>query len=473
MSHAVIPARALSTFVLPAFLLLGAITAAAEPPPSRYRPLPRVPTLISGVTLLDGAGGRFERTDVLIDEGRIQAVGTGLARPPGVTLIDGTGRWLTPGLVDPHTHAGTFVLPRTAAEAAVSDVSELSDPVQADIWIEEAVRPTDPAFARALAGGVTTMQILPGSSNLFGGHSVIVKPILATTVAAMKFPDASPGFKLACGTNPAEAFGVLGTGPNSRMGGIAFMRRQLTDAQRHLETRRGKPHAKGDLSSDRGGKPRKPRERREGRELKLDALADVLEGDLPVHVHCYRADDMANIMALAEEFGFRIAAFHHASEAYKIAPLLRAHGACVAVWPDWWGFKREALDGIAENAAFVDAAGGCVTMHSDIPVLGDKLNLEAAKAAAAGRRAGLALPPERVIAWITSNPAATLGLGERIGRVLPGYNADLVLWSGDPFSVLSHADLVFIDGAVAFDRGQGGRRPSSDEELGRPERAVP
>jgi imidazolonepropionase-like amidohydrolase len=174
---------------------------------------------------------------------------------------------------------------------------------------------------------------------------------------------------------------------------------------------------------------------------------------------------MARIIDLSREFGFRIAAFHHATEAYKIAPLLASSGICVAGWPDWWGFKPEAEDAIRENVAFVDAAGGCAMMHSDIPILSEHLNTEAAKAAAAGRRAGLSEPPEHVIRWITSNPAKALGLDDRIGKLTPGANADVVLWSGDPFSVYSHVDGVYIDGALVFDRAHP--PPPSDFELGR------
>jgi imidazolonepropionase-like amidohydrolase len=173
----------------------------------------------------------------------------------------------------------------------------------------------------------------------------------------------------------------------------------------------------------------------------------------------------ARMIDLSREFGFHIAAFHHAAEAYKIAPLLAANRICVAGWPDWWGFKPEAEDSIRENVAFVDAAGGCAMVHSDIPILGEHLNLEAAKAGASGRRAGLDLPPEHVIRWLTSNPARALALDDRIGRLQPGFNADVVLWSGDPFSIYSHADKVFIDGALVFDSAAP-KRPS-DFELGR------
>jgi imidazolonepropionase-like amidohydrolase len=207
------------------------------------------------------------------------------------------------------------------------------------------------------------------------------------------------------------------------------------------------------------------------RDLKLDTLSAVIRGELRVHLHCYRSDDIANWIATLEEFGVHLTAVHHAVEGYKIAPLLVQRKVCAAVWPDWWGFKREAEDGIPENAAFIDAAGGCVVMHSDIPVLGSLLNIEAAKAAAAGRRAGIAVPEEHAIRWITSNAAEILGLGSQIGRVTPGMNADVVVWSGDPFSIYTKTDLVFIDGAVAYDRRRTERR--SDFELGRPQQESP
>ena len=421
-------------------------------PPSRYVPLPREDTLITGATLLDGAGGRLENADVSIHEGRILAAGHHLPRE-GLKVIDAAGRWLTPGLIDVHTHDGTYLLPQTAEESAASDVAEESDPNAADTWIEHAVRPGDPAFSRALAGGVTTLQILPGSAPLIGGRSVIVKPVPAVTLEQMRFPDAPQGLKMACGSNPAATFGGHGRAPNSRQGEIALLRTALLDAQRYAA-------AWEEYRSGREDEPPK-------RDLKLDTLLAARRGEVRVHLHCYRADEIANWLTVLGEFGVRVAAVHHATEAYKIAPLLAQQQVCAAVWPDWWGFKREAEDGIAENAAFLDAAGACVMLHSDIPLLGSLLNLEAARAAAAGRRAGLVIPPERAIRWITSNPAGALGLGSRVGRIAPGFDADLVLWSGDPFSVYSHTDLVFIDGALAYDRRIGMRR--SDVELGRPQ----
>jgi imidazolonepropionase-like amidohydrolase len=448
-------------------LLAAATTAATsppEPPPphddpyrSTYRAPDARPVLFTNAMILDGAGKRFDRAELLIASGKVAAVGHDLPRPAGVELIDAGGRWITPGLIDVHTHFGTFTLPQTSAERHASDVTELSGPNAAGTWIEHAVRPSDPGFRHALVAGVTALQILPGSSVIFGGRSVVVKPIPAVTVAEMKFPDAPQGMKMACGGNPKDHFGSLGRAPNSRQGAFEIMRDALQEAQKHRHKRIEAGHAERGKGGSRGPGPREDAED--------EALIDLVDGKLIVHVHCYRADDMARMIDLSKEFGFRIGTFHHASEAYKIAPLLAANGVCVATWSDWWGFKGEAEDAIRENAAFVDAANGCVMMHSDIPVIAEHLNVEAAKAAAAGRRAGLALPPEHVISWITSNPAKSLGLDDRIGRLTPGYNADVVLWSGDPFSVYSFADRVYIDGALAFDR-KAPARPS-DFELGR------
>lgn len=420
--------------------------------PSTYRPLPRVDTLVTHAIVLDGAGHRIDDGEVLMRDGRIVAVGHGLAAN-GARVIDARGRWVTPGIIDPHSHDGTYVVPQTSLDAEASDVSELSDPNAAGTWIETAVNPQDPAFARALAGGVTTMQILPGSDPVFGGRSVIVHPIPATTAQGMAMPGAPQGLKMACGENPKTTDVELKRGPTSRQGEIAYIRAAFAAARHYM-------HEWDEyLSGDDDDRPED--------DPKLDTLAAVLNGDIAVHMHCYRADEMAVMIDLSHAIGFRIAAFHHAVEGYKIAPLLAANHICAAVWSDWWGFKMEALDGIRENAAFIDAAGGCPMMHSDSPFLGQWLNIEAGKAAAAGRRAGLTLPPEHVIAWLTANPAKALGLENRIGTLEPGKDADVVIWSGDPFSVFTHTDMVFIDGAVAYDRADPARQPRSDFELGR------
>lgn len=425
--------------------------ALEEPYPGTYRPAPSPPVVLAGATILDGAGRRIDNGEILLANGKIVDVGQHVPRPQGTLVIDARGKWVTPGLIDVHTHLGVYTLPQTSLDAQASDVVEQRDPNAADTWIEHAVRSVDPGFSHALAAGVTTLQILPGSSDLFGGRSVIVHPIPSPTIAGMKFPGAPQGIKMACGANPKQAFASRNL-LNSRQGEIAQMREAFLEAQEYREQRRD-----GDGGGHHGPRP--------GNDLRNQTLAMVLDGKMPVHIHCYRSDDMARLIDLSHEFGFHIAAFHHAAEAYKIAPLIISSGICVAGWPDWWGFKPEAEDSIRENIAIIDGAGGCAMVHSDIPILGEHLNLEAAKAAAAGRRMGYSLPPERVIRWLTSNPARALALGDRIGRLAPGFDADVVLWSGDPFSVYSKPEKVFIDGAMMFDANRP-KRPS-DFELGR------
>ncbi len=202
------------------------------------------------------------------------------------------------------------------------------------------------------------------------------------------------------------------------------------------------------------------------RDLEKETLAGVLSGEILVQNHCYRADEMAQMIDIAQEFGYKIAAFHHAVEAYKIADLLAKEGICADVWADWWGFKMEALDGIRENAALLQAAGACVVIHSDSALGIQRLNQEAAKAMAAGLRMGLSMRAEDAIRWITLNPARALGIGEQTGTLEPGKMADVVLWSGDPFSVYSRAEKVYIDGALVFDRNDPSKQPSTDFSLG-------
>ena len=412
---------------------------------STYRPLPRADTLIVNANIFDGAGGRIDGGWVLSREGKIVAMGPGAPTQSAPTVIDAKGRWLTPGIIDIHSHDGTFVAPLTANDAEYSDVSEVSSPNAAGNWVEHSVNVQDPNFRRALESGVTTLQILPGSIPLIGGRSVVLKNVPANDVTAMKFPGAQQGVKMSCGDNARSFYGSKGGAPNSRMGAMKMFREIFA-------------RARGGRSE---GKPPP------GDNMDAQTIDGILSGDLRVHVHCYRADDMTNMLNLAKEFGFHITAFHHATEAYKITNRLNADGTCVAVWADWWGFKSEAGDAIRANAAFVDASGGCVAMHSDSPYMGQHLNLEAAKAMASGARAGVPITRERALRWITSGPARMLGLDDKIGTIAVGKDADLVLWSGDPFSVYSRPDRVFIDGALVFDRSNPGRQPKSDFEIDR------
>ncbi len=414
-----------------------------NPYPSTYRPYPGTPTALVGATVYDGAGGRIERGTVLLEGGKVVAVGgADLAIPAGYARIDGAGKFVTPGIIDIHSHLGNYPSPSVQSH---SDGNEATDPTTPEVWAEHSVWPQDPGFSRALAnGGVTSLQILPGSANLMGGRSVTLKNVPARTMQGMKFPGAPYGMKMACGENPKRVYGGKGRTPSTRMGNMAVNRQTWLDAKKYI--------ADG----------------RKSRDLAKETLAGVLDGEILIQNHCYRADEMALVLDMAKEMGYKVTAFHHAVESYKIADLLKANGVCSAIWADWYGFKMESYDGIPENAAFLHKAGACVVIHSDDENGIQRLNQEAAKAQAAGRRAGVAIPDAEVIRWLTLNPATAMGVGELTGSLAPGKMADVVLWNGDPLSVYSRPEKVWIDGALMFDANDPKRKPVSDFELGQP-----
>jgi imidazolonepropionase-like amidohydrolase len=331
---------------------------------------------------------------------------------------------------------------------AHSDGNEVTGPVRSEVWALHGVWPQDPGFSRALAGGVTALHVLPGSANLFGGRGVTLKNVPGVTGLDMRFPGAPWSLKMACGENPKRVYGSRNQMPGSRMGNVALMRQTWANAEKYRADR-AKP--------GQGFK----------RDLQMETLADVLEGKILVQNHCYRADEMAMVIAMTKEFGYKVSAFHHGVEAYKIAPLLAAEGICGALWADWWGFKMESYDGIRENLPFLHAAGGCAVTHSDDRDGIQRLNQETAKALADGRRMGLQIRDEEAWTWIAINPAKALGIADRVGSLEPGKMADLVLWNGNPLSVYSRPEKVWVDGSLLYDTASG-RRPVSDFELGHP-----
>ncbi len=417
--------------------------------------------LIRNATVLTGTGTRIDAGDVLIVDGRIAAVGTQLEAPANAQVIDATGRWVTPGLIDVHSHMGASPSPGVLAH---DDGNEATDPVTPNVWVEHSVWPQDPGFEAALQGGVTSLQILPGSANLIGGRGVTVKNVPATTYQAMKFPDAPQGLKMACGENPKRVYGRDDHAPSTRMGNVAGYRQAFADAQDYVEQWNAyrAELANFDEEPDKKAVPPSPPKR----DLRLETLADAMQGKILVHIHCYRADEMATMLDLAQEFGFKISAFHHGVEAYKLADRLAQEGVCGALWADWWGFKMEAYDGIQENIAFVDyPKGGCAIVHSDSEEGIQRLNQEAAKVMARGIRAGFDISPERAIRWITSNPARALGISAKTGSLETGKMADIVIWSDTPFSVYALANQVFVDGILQFDRTKPATKPRSDFSL--------
>ena len=418
-----------------------------NPFPSTYKAPAAKPFVIRNVTVMTAAGPSIPHGSVLVRDGRIAAVGPAVDAPADAVVIDGGGRFLTPGVIDVHSHLGVYASPEVEAH---SDGNEMTNPATPYVWAEHSVWPQDPQFPLNLAGGVTTLQVLPGSGNLIGGRSVVLKVVPGRTVQEMKFPGAKYGLKMACGENPKRVYRTRG--PSTRMGNVAGYREQWIKA----ESYRRKWDAW--LADRKGNAPE--------RDLGLETLAEVLRGNIFVQNHCYRADEMAQMIDIAHEFGYHVRSFHHAVEAYKIADLLAKEEISASVWADWGAFKMESLDAVRANGAIVHAAGGRTVIHSDSAIDSQHLNQEAAKALAGGREAGISLTEDDAIKWITANAAWTLGLEDRIGTIESGKNADLVLWSADPFSVYVHADKVWIDGVLRFDRSAPGDRWRTDFELG-------
>jgi len=418
----------------------------SNPFPSTYKALPSAPTALVGAAIFTGTGQKIDNGTVLIRNGKIELVGGNVSVPADYDLVDAKGKWITPGIIDAHSHLGVYPQPGVNA---VSDGNEATNPNTAQVWAEHSVWPQDEGFNAVRRGGVTSMLILPGSANLFGGRSVTLKNVPAITMQAMKFPGAPYGLKMACGENPKRVYGSKGGAPSTRMGNVAGYRAAWLEAAQYAK--------KWDAYRASEGKGDAP-----ARDLKLDTLVGVLKGEILVQNHCYRADEMAVMIDIAREFGYKISAFHHGSEGYKVADLLAREDICVATWAGWWGFKIESIDGVAENAALVHAAGGCAVIHSDDPILSQRLNQEAAAALAAGRKIGLTISEADAIKWITANPAKMLGILDKTGTLESGKMADVVIWSANPLSVYALAEKVYIDGAVIYDRNDKRRQPKSD-----------
>jgi imidazolonepropionase-like amidohydrolase len=440
---------------------------------------------IKGATVLTAAGQRFEPGLVVLEGGRIRYVGPvdGAAIPEGAQVIDAQGRFVTPGLIDSHSHLGVYPSPEVTAHA---DGNEMTGPVTSGVRAEYGYWPQDPGIPRALAGGVTTALVLPGSANLVGGRgfTVVMRP--GRMAADVAFPGAPATIKMACGENPKRVYGTKG-GPLTRMGEYAAFRVKLRQAAEYAARWSMYRHRRAEFLSRRGADPgaasddderdgdgdgdERPARGRGGhapeppsRDLELETLAAVLRGEVLVQIHCYRADEIRQMVDIADEFGFRIRSFHHALEAYKVRDLLVEKDIGINTWSDWWGFKMEAFDGIPENASLFAASGGRVSIHSDSAIHIQRLNQDAAKAMWAGRHAGLEIDEDQALRWITAHPAWVLGIDEVTGTLEAGKRADVVVWSAHPFSVYARADTVIQGGDVVYQRAAG--RPLTDFELG-------
>uniref|UniRef100_UPI00356A5A3D amidohydrolase n=1 Tax=Pseudoalteromonas sp. TaxID=53249 RepID=UPI00356A5A3D len=429
------------------------ITINKNPYPSTYTPVANSTTLITNATVLTGTGERLDDADVLLVAGKVQQVGKDLTAQADVT-IDAQGKWVTPGIIDVHSHLGAYPNPSVESH---QDGNEMTSPNTAEVWVEHSVWPQDPGFNRAREGGITSLQILPGSANLFGGRGVTLKNVPAHTMQGMKFPDAPYGLKMACGENPKRVYGRKGTLPSTRMGNMAGYRMAWAET---VEYKRAWDKYDADYAA--GKNPEAP-----ARDIKYDTLRGVLEGEVMIHNHCYKAEEMAMMIDLSKEFGYHAGTFHHGIEAYKIADLLAENGSCAALWPDWWGFKMEAYDMVQENVAIVDAVkNSCAVVHSDSDTTIQRLNQEAAKVMYRANQNGFDISEQHAIKWITANAAKSLGIEDKTGSLEAGKQGDVVIWDQNPFSVYAKAEQVFVDGAKVYDRNDSAFQAQSDFMLG-------
>jgi len=392
--------------------------------------------LIRNATVMTASHGTIQRGSVLVRNGKIAAVGTNLEAPAGATVIDATGKYVTPGIIDSHSHMAL------GGNTDKDDINEATSPVTPQMLMEDAFDYSDKTIYRALAGGVTTALLLHGSANMIGGQALVIKTKYGLGRDQLLFPNAPRSIKFASGENPKRVYGGRNQLPSTRMGNFAVQRAALQEAREYM--RDWDDYNAKVQKGDKDAKPPK-------KDLKLEALADVLRGKLLVQIHCYRADEFLTEIAIAHEFGYKIRGFHHALEMYKVADKVAAEGIGIATFADWWGYKHEAYDAIPWNAVMSMRKGVRVAIKSDSDDYVRRLNQEAGKA----MRYGGATEQE-ALQMITLNAAWIIGVDDRVGSIDVGKDADLVIWNGHPLSSYALADKVLIDGEVFFDRSLKG-----------------
>ncbi len=397
--------------------------------------------LIRGGTVLTVTDGVIEDGAVLIESGKIKAVGKAgdVTARGDAQVVEAKGRWVMPGIIDNHSHMGVYAWPHVDAH---SDGNEATNPVTSEVRVLDGMNFADPAFDWAVAGGVTTVHVLHGSTNVIVGQDAILKLRKDRTPKGMEFPGAPPGIKFASGENPKRVYGERKASPSTRMGNFMVFRQALIKAREYAASHRR--WADKDTAQQAKGKP-------PTRDLRLEALAQVLAGERRVYIHCYRADELLNYLALSKEFGFKIASFEHVLDGYKVAGALAAAGVGASTFSDWWGYKVEAFDAIPYNAAMMTRQGVRVAIKSDSSEYVQFLNQEAAKAMKYG-----GLSRAEALKLITINPATILGIDGRVGSLTPGKDADVSIWDKDPLSVYSRNVVTIIDGAVVYDRDRDG-----------------
>lgn len=409
---------------------LGASNASAAPPASA----PARPIVIRGATVLTMTHGSIPDGTVVIENGKIAEVGAHVSVPANAEVINAAGEYVLPGLVDPHSHLGVYSMPGVKAN---SDGNEMTGDIEAQVRSEDSINTDDPEIARAVSGGVTTVQVLPGSGNNIGGWATIVKLNGGQTLDEIKFPDAPLSMKWAWGENQKRVYGSRNQAPSTLMGEAAVVRQRLYDAQNYA--------AKWKAWED-GGKKGAPPER----DLQLEALAEVLAGKVRLNIHSYQVNHFDALFRIADEFHFHIAALHHALDAYMIAPEIARRHIGVVTFADSWGFKVEGWDAIPQNAYILWKEGVLVSLHTDSPVIEERDYIEQASIIN-----HYGMPDEAALQAVTINPAKILGIDNRVGSIDVGKDADLTVWTGNPLELTSKADRVFIDGKPVYTQQDG------------------
>jgi imidazolonepropionase-like amidohydrolase len=422
--------RLISARVLVLYCVWLAIVLASAPALGQSEGTARHDILIKNAIVMTVTHGKITNGSIYIKDGKIAAIGETVNAPAGANVIDAGGKYLTPGIVDSHSHI-----------ALDDDVNEATNPITPHMMMKDAFDYQDKAIYRALAGGVTTSLLLHGSANMIGGQAVVIKHKYGAARDEMLFPNAPRSIKFASGENPKRVYGSRDQLPSTRMGNFAVQREALIQAQDYM-----REWDNYNEKAKRGDKDATSPKR----DLKLEALADVLRGKIMVQIHIYRADEMLTEIAMAKEFGYKIRAFHHALEAYKVADQLAANNIAIATFSDWWGFKQEAWDAIPWNATMSMRKGVRVAIKSDSEDYNRRLNQEAAKTMRYGDAT-----EEEALKMITLNPAWIVGV-DRVGSIDVGKDADLVIWEGYPLSSYGVPEKVLIDGDVYFDRSLPG-----------------
>jgi imidazolonepropionase-like amidohydrolase len=437
----------------PFVIIFGAMQLISVTAQQGRPPADQAETLIRNATILTVTHGTLSNADILLRHGKIAGIGKNLKASPNARVIDASGRYVMPGIIDCHSHSMLDAI--NEGSLAVSSMARTRD----------VLNPTDPDLYRELAGGTTTLNLLHGSANPIGGLNTVVKIKFGRPIEEFIFPGAMPGIKFALGENPKRSNipaipGLQRRYPGSRMGVEEVIRDAFTRARDYQKTwvayRAAVARGEKNLIAPR-------------RDLQLEPLVEVLEGKRYVHAHCYRADEILMLINLADEFGFKIKTLQHVLEGYKVAREIARHGAGASIFADFWGYKIEAYDAIPYNAAILTRAGVVVSMNSDSDERARRLNIEAAKAMRYGD-----LSEEEALKLITINPAIQLGIQNRVGSLEIGKDADLVIWTGHPLSVYARVDTTFIDGEVFFDRQQDlSKRAELEKERAELEQAEP